>query len=89
MTQESALAVRALTVRDLLELPPVVDVETASRALGISRSHGYNLARSGTFPCTVLRAGRSFRVVTADLRRVLGVSHRAPAAESTAATVAA
>ncbi|MEU3044641.1 helix-turn-helix transcriptional regulator [Streptomyces diastaticus] len=75
----------AVTVRDVLDLPPVVDVETASRVLGISRSHGYNLARAGDFPCTVLRAGRSFRVVTADLRRVLGLESAPAAAEAPAA----
>jgi predicted DNA-binding transcriptional regulator AlpA len=68
-----------LTVRDLLDLPPTVDVETASRALGISRSHGYNLARAGQYPVRVVRAGRSFRVVTAELRRVLGVEAEAAA----------
>lgn len=77
MAQQDA-AVHGLTVRDLLDLPAVVDVETASRALGISRSHGYNLARADQFPCRVIRAGRSFRVPTTDLRRVLGVSDQAP-----------
>ena len=80
MTQGTAEAAKEFTVRDLLDLPPVVDVETASRALGICRSHGYNLARTDQFPCRVLRAGRLFRVVTSDLRRVLGVCARAAAA---------
>ena len=83
MTQGTAEATKEITVRDLLDLPAVVDVETASRALGISRSHGYNLARTDQFPCRVVRAGRSFRVVTSDLRRVLGVGE--PAAADTAA----
>lgn len=78
MTQEDT-AVRGLTVRELLDLPAVVDVATASRAFGISRSHGYNLARSGDFPCRVIRAGRSFRIPTTDLRRVLGVGDQASA----------
>lgn len=80
MTQEQTV----ITVRDVLDLPPVVDVETASRVFGISRSHGYNLARANAFPCKVVRAGRSFRVVTADLRRVLSLDD-APAAEAPAA----
>ncbi|MEV5047318.1 hypothetical protein AB0N20_22450 [Streptomyces griseoincarnatus] len=78
MTQEDA-TVKGLTVREILDLPATVDVETAARALGISRSHGYNLARVGQFPCQVIRAGRSFRVQTTDLRRVLGVTDQAPA----------
>lgn len=78
MAQQDAVT-EGLTVRDLLDLPAVVDVETASRALGISRSHGYTLARADQFPCRVIRAGRSFRIPTADLRRVLGVGDQAPA----------
>ncbi|MFB6989127.1 DNA-binding protein [Streptomyces sp. NPDC056304] len=64
----------ALTTRELLDLPPTVDVETAGRALGLGRTYAYRLARSGEFPCQVVRTGRLFRVVTADLRRVLMVS---------------
>ncbi|MFI1956120.1 helix-turn-helix transcriptional regulator [Streptomyces xinghaiensis] len=86
MTQD-APAVKALTVRELLDLPAVVDVETASRALGISRSHGYNLVRTDQFPCRVLRAGRSFRVVTSDLRRVLGIGPQ-PATDDAPAAAA-
>lgn len=70
-------AVKALTVRELLELPAVVDVATASRALGISRSHGYHLATADQFPCRVIRAGRLVRVPTTDLRRLLGVGEPA------------
>ncbi|MEI5526787.1 hypothetical protein WB388_40025 [Streptomyces brasiliscabiei] len=88
MTQGTAEATKEIMVRDLMDLPPVVDVETASRALGISRSHGYNLARAGEFPCRVVRAGRSFRVVTSDLRRVLGVGDQGTASNATAATAA-
>lgn len=83
MTTQEAAAVKALTVRDILDLPATVDVETASRALGFSRSFGYDLARTNQFPCRVIRAGRLFRVQTVDLRRVLGVEDRA------ASTVAA
>lgn len=46
-------------------------VEDASRALGFSRAKGYDLVRRGEFPCRVLRIGRSTRVVTASLLRVL------------------
>ncbi|MFJ3890830.1 helix-turn-helix domain-containing protein [Streptomyces rubrogriseus] len=46
-------------------------VEDASRALGFSRAKGYDLIRSGQFPCRVLRIGRKTRVVTASLLRVL------------------
>lgn len=46
-------------------------VEDASRALGFSRAKGYDLVRTGLFPCRVLRIGRQTRVVTASLLRVL------------------
>ncbi|MEV5606388.1 helix-turn-helix domain-containing protein [Streptomyces sp. NPDC052299] len=46
-------------------------VEDAARALGFSRAKGYELIRRGQFPCRVLRIGRSSRVVTASLLRVL------------------
>lgn len=46
-------------------------VEDASQAFGFSRAKGYDLVRRGEFPCRVLRIGRSTRVVTASLLRVL------------------
>ncbi|GFE13299.1 hypothetical protein Sgleb_13460 [Streptomyces glebosus] len=46
-------------------------MEDASQALGFSRAKGYDLVRRGDFPCRVLRIGRSTRVVTASLLRVL------------------
>ena len=58
---------------ELLALPVTVDIGTATRALGLGRSTGYDLARRGEFPCRVLRLGSSYRVPTADLLRVLGM----------------
>ncbi|WP_282695245.1 DNA-binding protein [Streptomyces sp. CC208A] len=46
-------------------------IEQASKALGFSRAKGYDLVRHGQFPCRVLRVGRTARVVTASLVRVL------------------
>ncbi|MFE3146536.1 DNA-binding protein [Streptomyces sp. NPDC059218] len=69
-----------LTVADLLKLPPAIDVVTAGRAIGINRDTAYKLARSDNFPCKVIRAGVQYRVVTADLLRVLHV--QAPAHNS-------
>lgn len=63
-----------MTLAELLALPVVVDVTTAARALGLGRSTGYELARRGEFPCRVLRMGSSYRVPTADLLRVLGIT---------------
>ncbi|MFI6730777.1 helix-turn-helix domain-containing protein [Streptomyces sp. R-74717] len=46
-------------------------MEDTSRALGFSRAKGYDLVRRGEFPCRMLRIGRTTRVVTASLLRVL------------------
>lgn len=53
--------------------PTTVSVETAARALGLGRTRAYQLARQGQFPCKVVRIGTSYRIVTADLRRLLGI----------------
>lgn len=65
----------ALTVREALALPAVVDIVTAGRAVGIGRTTAYALARAGTFPCPVLRVGGSYRVATAELLSLLGIGH--------------
>lgn len=46
-------------------------VEEAAKAFGFSRAKGYDLVRQGSFTCRVLHIGRSTRVVTASLLRVL------------------
>lgn len=58
---------------ELLALPPAVDLDVANRALNLGRSHGYDLARRGTYPCPTWRAGSTHRVSTLDLWRLLGV----------------
>lgn len=58
---------------ELMQLPPVVDLETAGRALGIGRTKAYELAQQDEFPVKVLRIGGGYRVVTSDLYRLLGV----------------
>ena len=65
-----------MTLAGLLALPLMVDMSTAARALGLSRSTGYDLARRGEFPCRVLHVGSSYRVPTAELLRVLGIDLR-------------
>ncbi|MEU5943612.1 helix-turn-helix domain-containing protein [Micromonospora sp. NPDC047548] len=61
----------ALNQDELLQLPAVVDLATAARALGVGRTKAYDLAKSGTFPCPVLRIGTSYRVRTADLLKLI------------------
>jgi len=63
-----------MTIADVMALPATTDVETAARALGIGRTVAYQLARHRAFPCKVIRVGRAYRVVVADLLRVLDVT---------------
>jgi hypothetical protein len=52
---------------------PVMTAEEAFVELGIDRSTGYKAIRDGTFPVPIIRVGRSIRVPTAALRRVLQI----------------
>ncbi|MET8765821.1 hypothetical protein [Streptomyces sp. NPDC004658] len=88
----TATARGPLTRDELLALPAAVDVETAGRAFGIGRTTAYALVRADQFPCKVIRAGRTVRVATEDILRVLaitpgnsdgaGSSHPTPPAEN-------
>ncbi|WML81672.1 hypothetical protein [Streptomyces sp. VNUA74] len=62
-----------LTRRYLMALPPTVDLQTANRVLSIGRTTGYGLAKRGEYPCKVLKLGNAYRVVTADLQRLVAV----------------
>lgn len=68
--------VRGLTGDELLGLPAVIDLDTANRALLIGRSTGYGLAKHGEYPVKVLRLGNAYRVVTADLLKLLGLQRQ-------------
>lgn len=63
---------------ELLALPTVVDLMTAGRAWGVSRSQAYELARRGDFPCPVQRIGSRYRVVTEHLLASLGLTGERP-----------
>lgn len=62
---------RAPTLDEVRQWPATVDVSLACRALGVSRSHGYDLLARGEFPAKVLPVGNRHRVVTASLIRLL------------------
>jgi len=55
-------------------LPPVLDVPTAGRLLGLGRSAAYDLVLAGSWPTPVLRLGRRLRIPTAPLLALLGLS---------------
>ena len=75
VTQARGSRRAGMTRSELLALPVVVDVTTAARALGLGRSTAYELVRRREFPCRGLLVGRSYRVPTSDLLRVLGIHH--------------
>jgi hypothetical protein len=50
----------------------------ACAAIGVSKSHGYELARTGAFPARVIRAGNVYRVVTASIIELLGGQAKEP-----------
>jgi excisionase family DNA binding protein len=50
---------------------PTCSVEEAAPLLGLSRGLAYKAARAGELP--VMKFGRRFRVITAALRRQLGM----------------
>lgn len=63
-----------MTVDELRALPNAVDVVTAGRALGISRTTAYTMARQGVFPVPLLRFGAQYRAKRTDLMKLLGVA---------------
>ncbi|MFJ4677212.1 hypothetical protein [Kitasatospora sp. NPDC088783] len=69
----TSVAVQGMGRAELLALPAAIDLDTANRAIGLGRSKGYELARLGDYPCRVLRLGKKYRVITADLLRLLGI----------------
>lgn len=74
MSQTISTNDRGLTRAELLALPAAVPLETGNRALGIGRTQGYALAKRDEYPCKLLRLGGTYRVITASLLDVLGVS---------------
>ena len=59
---------------EIRALPPVRDVPTAGRLLGLGRSAAYDLILAGAWPTPVLRLGRRLRIPTAPLLALLGLS---------------
>jgi hypothetical protein len=57
-----------------LRASATVDLMTAARALGLGRTKAYELARRDQFPCRVIRIGETYRIPTAGLLELLGVS---------------
>ncbi|MBP2704690.1 helix-turn-helix domain-containing protein [Microbispora sp. RL4-1S] len=60
-----------ITLRDLQDLPPTLDLMTAARILGIGRTKAYELAKKDEFPVRTIRIGDLYRISTPDLLRLL------------------
>lgn len=56
---------------ELLAIPVSVPLVVAARPFGIGRNKAYELARSGEFPCPVIRVGERYRVNRAVLYEAL------------------
>ena len=64
------------TLEEIRRWPAAVTVPRAAIALGISRSHGYDLLQRGQFPAKTIQAGSRHVVITADLVRLLSAAER-------------
>lgn len=65
-----------MTRDEAAALPPVVDLPTAAKVLGLGRSAAYELVREGEWPTPILRLGRLIRVPTAPLLELIGIPSR-------------
>lgn len=74
----------SLPYEELQLLPPVVDVQTAARVLGIGRGVAYGLIRAGQWPTPVLHLGKQIRIPVAPLLELLGVRVEDPPAQRSA-----
>lgn len=54
--------------------PATLRVPQAAAILGIGTSTAYRLIANGQFPCKVIQAGSSYRVVSADLERLIAAA---------------
>jgi hypothetical protein len=61
-----------------LRTTATIDLMTAARALGLGRTKAYELARREQFLCCVIRIGDTYRVPTAGLLELLGVTVEEP-----------
>lgn len=65
-----------MNATELAALPAVLDVGTAARVMGLSRTAAYELIRTDNWPTPVFRLGRLIRIPTAPVLELLGVGQR-------------
>ena len=61
-----------------LRATTTVDLMTAAARAGLGRTKAYDLARRDEFPCRVIRIGETYRIPTAGLLELLGVTAEEP-----------
>ena len=71
---------KAPSITQLRNGPPSVDLMTAAAVLGLGRTKAYQLAKDDEFPVRVIRIGDTYRVPTAGLLQLLGITEPEPAA---------
>lgn len=79
--ERSPVKIQPLTRAQLLALPPATDIRTLALAFGISEPVARERNRLGEFQAMgirINRLGAQYRVITADVLRVLGID-QAPA----------
>jgi hypothetical protein len=62
-----------ISYSDLADLPPVLDLPTAGRLIGLGRTASYQAVREGSWPTPVLRVRRKYAIPTAPLLELLGL----------------
>jgi hypothetical protein len=67
------------TLADVRKWPATVTVPVAATAMGCSKSHLYELIKSGASPVKTIPFGTRHVVITADLLRVLSGEERGAA----------
>jgi excisionase family DNA binding protein len=72
------MATPRLCVKEILA-KPTMSVPEYAQVTGISRDHAYALAARDELGVRILRLGRSMRIPTADVRRLLGEGSEAVA----------
>ncbi|WP_034268013.1 helix-turn-helix domain-containing protein [Actinospica robiniae] len=61
------------TISGAQDLPPMIDLITAARYLGIGRTTAYALAAKNALPVPVVRIGTALRVPTVPLLKILRI----------------
>ena len=69
-----------MTRAELAALPPILDVPTAARVLGIGRSLAYDLIRQSRWPTPVVRVGKLIKIPTGPLLELLAIATASSAA---------